>query len=164
MQVKVNATVVKWHWNGRSDAEGRMSHVCAAVCHRLQLSGIPPCWGLKWESWELLPHPLSLHLRCSLSLPLSSSGYLYPPVITLPHPLPLIIFCHIFAFPFHTPASSVSSASVINLFSSHLAAVEGLVSDQFTAVRLRPTNNRTCPCYLLSSACFALRGTQLCDC
>lgn len=26
------------------------------------------------------------------------------------------------------------------------------------------TNNRTCPYYLLSSACFALRGTQLRDC
>lgn len=118
---------------------------------------------LRAEAWNG-SHGSSLYLRSSLLLPLSSSGYLYPPVITLPHPLPLITFCHIFALPFHTPASSVSSASVINLFSSYLAAVEGLVSDQFTTARPRPTNNRTCRCYILSSACFDLRGTQLCDC
>lgn len=42
--------------------------------------------------------------------------------------------------PPHTPASSVSPASAINLFSSHLTTVEWFISDRFAAARPSPAD------------------------
>lgn len=73
--------------------------------------------------FSLQPTPLSLavslplHLYFSLSLPLSSSCYLYSPVITLSIShllLALITFCHLLSFsssPLSVPPPSLSASS-----------------------------------------------------
>lgn len=113
-----------------------------------------------------LPPPRSLHLHWALLLHLSSSCYLY---LFYPYPTPpptfsslsVIFFCPpctTHPTPPHTPASSVSPASAINLFSSHLTAVEWVISGQFASARPSPADhsrNSTRPHYLLSLFCFS---------
>lgn len=146
-----------WPLKRWRDEEGGMCHVCAAVCDRIQLSISPPCCGWKRESGEPSPppHPLfppsaPVVLVTSLLLLLSLSCCHHP---TPNPPFPLSPLSVIFLPPPpSTPASSVSPASVINLFSSHLTAVEWFLSERFAAAHRRPTNNShdsTRPCDFL---------------
>lgn len=113
-----------------------------------------------------LPPPPILSIctgpSCYISPPLAIFILLSAPYPT-PHPPSLPPICHIFfallaPTPPHTPASSVSPASAINLFSSHLTAVEWVISGQFASARPSPADhsrNSTRPHYLLSLFCFS---------
>lgn len=105
-----------------SDDEGGMSHVCVSQVPDRSQGSHPP--------FPFSPSALVL-LVTSLLLLLSLSSCHHP------HPtpsLPPIASCHIFAF-FPPSCLFVSSASAINLFSIHLAAVEEFVSHWFAATQ-----------------------------
>lgn len=131
--------------NGWSDKEEGRDHICAAAP--------PPILSICTGPSCYISPPLAIFILLSASYPTpppTSHRYLSY-FLPSTHPLPITP-------PPHTPASSVSLASVINLFSSHLTTVKWFISNQFAAGGPSPADHSrdsARPCYLFSLFCFS---------